>query len=144
MEVDPAFYNAAYNLARLDIAVAISSRPQAVCGDAGQGSEQRDAAACAGGTSFNTGGSQAEFTAAIGARSRRTDLRPARLALITFLVQKRDSKALAAAQSAQVMLPDDPAILNALSVSQLMADSIPQALETFNHLTRVPPGTDRG
>ena len=142
LEVDPAFFNAAYNLARLDIAdrnieAARKRYSQMLVKDPNSETlllAQAELLAA-------TGASQQEVAAAIerAVAANPTSAR-ARLALIGFLVQKRDTKAaLAAAQAAQAALPDNPQILNALGVNQVLAHENTQALETFKRLAQLQP-----
>ena len=142
MEVDPAFFNAAYNLTRLDLAernVDAASKRYAAMLAKDPNSETLLLAQAE--LLATTGAPRGEVTAILerAIAANPTSPRP-RLSLISFLVQKRDVKAaLAAAQSAQTALPDDPAILSALGSTQGVNGSITQAVETFKHLVRVQP-----
>ncbi len=142
LEVDPAFFNAAYNLARLDIAdrnieAARKRYAQMLAKNPNSEALLLAQAELLGAT----GASQQEVTTALerAIAANPTSARP-RLALIGYLVQKRDAKAaLAAAQAALAALPDNPQILNALGVSQLLANENTQALETFRRLVQLQP-----
>jgi putative PEP-CTERM system TPR-repeat lipoprotein len=142
MEVDPAFFNAAYNLTRLDLAErnfdAASKRYSAMLAKDPNNETLLLAQAELLAT---TGAPQGEVTAVLerAIAANPTSPRP-RLSLIAFLVQKRDTKAaLVAAQAAQAALPDDPAILSAVGSIQGVNGSTAQAVETFKHLVRAQP-----
>jgi len=142
MEVDPGFFNAAYNLARLDLAErdVDSARKRYAAMLAKDPNNETLLLAQAELLSV-TGAPKAEVAATLGQAitAQPTSSRP-RLALIAYHVQKRDIKAaLAAAQAAQAALPEDPAILNALGLAQGMNGSTTQSVETFKHLVRVQP-----
>ena len=65
---------------------------------------------------------------------------PARLALVTYSMRLGDTKAaLAAAQSAQAALPNDPRIIEALGNTQLATGDLNQALATFQRLVQLQP-----
>jgi len=142
LEIDPAFFSAAYNLARLDIAEGHVDAARKRYADMLAKDPNSETLLLAQAELLAaTGGSQQEVTALL---DRAIAANPAssrsRLALIGFLVQKRDTKAaLAAAQAAQAALPDDPAILSALGATQAASGANPEALETFKHLVRVQP-----
>ena len=142
LEVDPAFFNAAYNLARLDIADRNIEAARKRYAQMLAKNPKSEALLLAQAELLGaTGASQQEVTAALerAIAANPTSARP-RLALIGYLVQKRDTKAaLAAAQAAQAALPDNPQILNALGVSQLLAHENTQALETFRRLVQLQP-----
>src|SRR5207248_6240891 len=110
-KVDPAFFNAAYQLTRLDLAdrdvegarkryaVILAKDPKNETGLLAQAE-----------LLASTGASQTEVTAVIerAIAANPTSPRP-RLALIGYLAQKRDTKAsLAAALAAQVRRPETP------------------------------------
>ena len=64
----------------------------------------------------------------------------ARLALISYLVQTKDTKgALAAAQAARAAIPNDPRLLDALGLTQLATGETSQAITTFNALVTAQP-----
>ncbi len=142
LEVDPAFFSAAYNLARLDIAdrnVEAARKRYAQMLAKNPNSEALLLAQAE--LLGATGASQQEVTTTIerAIAANPASARP-RLALIGYLVQKRDTKAaLAAAQAAQAALPDNPQILNALGVNQLLAHENTQALETFRRVVQLQP-----
>lgn len=74
---------------------------------------------------------------AVGADPRSVS---ARLALIRFHGQARDSKAaLAAAQSAAAAIPDNPRIVEALGGAQLAAGDTQQAISAYNKLVVLMP-----
>src|SRR5258706_15945726 len=65
---------------------------------------------------------------------------PARLALVTYSMRQGDTKAaLAAAQSAQAALPNDPRIVEALGNTQLATGDLNQALAAFQRLAQLQP-----
>ena len=65
---------------------------------------------------------------------------PARLDFIKFLADSRNpGAALIAAQSANLAIPNEPRILDALGLAQLGNGDAPQALETFNKLAGLMP-----
>jgi putative PEP-CTERM system TPR-repeat lipoprotein len=142
LEIDPAFFNAAYNLARLDLAdrnveAARKRYAQMLAKDPKNEALLLAQAELLGAT----GASQQEVTATIerAIAANPTSAR-SRLALIGYLVQKRDNKAaLAAAQAAQAAVPDNPQILNALGVNQLLAHENTQAAETFRRVAQLQP-----
>lgn len=83
----------------------------------------------------------AEITAAI---QRAIAANPAsigpRIALVNYHARQKDWKsALAAAQAAQVAIPDAPQILEALGTVQQAAGEVNQALETWSRLARIQP-----
>jgi len=64
----------------------------------------------------------------------------ARVALVGFYTKQADLKAaLAAAQSAQTAMPNEPRIVEALGIAQVAAGELSEGLETFNKLTRMQP-----
>jgi len=64
----------------------------------------------------------------------------ARASLINYYMRSRDDKAaLAAAQDAQVALPNNPGIVQALGVAQLAAGETRQAIATFTRLVELAP-----
>jgi putative PEP-CTERM system TPR-repeat lipoprotein len=64
----------------------------------------------------------------------------ARLTLINFYLRSRDFRgALAAAQDAQVALPNNPSIVEALGAAQLAAGETQQAISTFARLVGMLP-----
>ena len=142
LEIDPTFFNAAHNLARLDIAdrnveAARKRYAQMLAKDPNSESLLLAQAELLGAT----GASQQEVTTIIESAiaANPASARP-RLALIGYLVQKRDTKAaLAASQAAQTALPDNPQILNALGVIQASAHQNTQALDTFRRLAQLQP-----
>lgn len=63
-----------------------------------------------------------------------------RLALIRYEASQHDGKAaIAAAQSALAVIPDNPQLLEALGSSQLVGGEANQAAETFKKLTQLQP-----
>lgn len=65
---------------------------------------------------------------------------PPRIALINFLARSRDPKAaLTAAQTANVAMPNEPRILDALGLAQLANGLANEAIETFNRLAAAMP-----
>ena len=63
-----------------------------------------------------------------------------RVAQISFLSQSRDQKAaLAAAQAANAVIPNEPKLLDALGLAQLAAGDATQAVETFKKLANAQP-----
>jgi putative PEP-CTERM system TPR-repeat lipoprotein len=86
-----------------------------------------------------TGRPQDEVTAAIdkAIAAAPTSAAP-RMALISYYSNLQDRKAaVAAAQSAQVALPNDAQVVEALGMTQLAAGEATQALETFRRLTQL-------
>jgi len=64
----------------------------------------------------------------------------ARVSLINFYMRSRDFKgALAAAQDAQAAVPNDPAMVQALGVTQFAAGETRQAIATFTRLAELLP-----
>jgi putative PEP-CTERM system TPR-repeat lipoprotein len=62
----------------------------------------------------------------------------ARVSLVNFYLRNRDQKsALAAAQEAQAALPNNPAVLQMLGVTQLAAGDTRQAIASFSRLTEL-------
>ncbi len=142
LEIDPSFFNAAYNLSRLDLAernveAARKRYAQMLAKDPNSETlllAQAELLAA-------TGASQQDVTAVLerAVAANPTSVRT-RLALIGYLIQQHDAKAsLAAAQAAQAALPDEPQILQALGVNQLLAKENAQALETFKRLVQLQP-----
>ena len=87
------------------------------------------------------GGSAQEVAAAIekAIAANRTAPVP-RLALIDQYLRNKDpKKAVASAQDALAVLPDNPEILDALGRAQLAAGESSQAISTYNQLTRLRP-----
>src|SRR4029453_11178244 len=142
MEVDPGFFNAAYNLARLDLAERdVDAARKRYAAMLAKDPNNETLLLAQAELLSATGAPKGEVAATLGQAiaAQPTSSRP-RLALIAYHVQKRDLKAaLAAAQSAQAALPEDPGILNALGLAQGMNGSTTQAVETFKHLVRVQP-----
>lgn len=64
----------------------------------------------------------------------------ARVAQISYLNQNRDQKAaLAAAQVADTVIPNEPRVLDVLGLAQLAAGEANQAVETFKRLSSLQP-----
>jgi putative PEP-CTERM system TPR-repeat lipoprotein len=64
----------------------------------------------------------------------------ARTSLINYLVQSRDAKAaVASAQTALGLMPNDPKLLDALGLAQLASGDTAQAIETFKKLAAALP-----
>jgi putative PEP-CTERM system TPR-repeat lipoprotein len=142
LEIDPKFFNAAYNLARLDLAdgnveAARKRYAEVLAKDPNNESALLGQAELLALTGAPAGDITAALERAVAANP--TSVRP-RLALIAFYDQKRDFKAgLAAAQAALVALPNEPLILNALGTNQTLAGENAQAIETFRKLSRLQP-----
>ena len=65
---------------------------------------------------------------------------PARVALVKFHSQNRDSQsALAAAKLAVAAMPNEPGIVDALGLAQIASGDTAQAIETFNKLALLLP-----
>lgn len=91
----------------------------------------------------NYGGSTQEVTDLIGKAiaANPGDL-VARLALIQYHLQKKDTKkALAAANDAVAAMPDRPEILDSLGRTQRLAGDPNQALSTYGKLATLQPGS---
>ena len=64
----------------------------------------------------------------------------ARMSLVNYSMRQGDTKAaLAAAQSAQAALPDDPRIVEAIGAAQLAAGDLNQAMAAFQRLAQLQP-----
>lgn len=69
----------------------------------------------------------------------------ARVSLVNFYLRNRDSKgALAAARDAQAALPNNPAVNEALGVTQLAAGDTVQAIASFMRLAELTPKSPQG
>lgn len=140
--IKPTYYPAAAGLAALDLA---EKKP-----DNAQKRFERIIAADTKNTSAllalaelraNFGGTAQEVTNLIGkAISANPNDLTARLALIQFYLQKKDTKqALLAANDAVAAMPERPELLDALGRTQQMSGDLNQALNTFGKLATLQP-----
>jgi putative PEP-CTERM system TPR-repeat lipoprotein len=140
LQIDPSYLPAATGLAGLDLleknVAQAKKRYESVLA-----ADPKNAAAmlAAAELSSRTGGTQEEFVGWINKAiaAKPTDV-AARLALISNYLRMRDGKkALAAAQDALAVIPDQPDILEALGRSQAVAGDTNQALSTFAKLSNL-------
>ena len=142
LQVDPKYFTAARNLALLDLQdrkpeEARKRYEQMLAND--PKSEPRLLALAE--LLALTGQPPDQVKAAIGrAITADPSSVPARLALVTYSMRQGDTKAaLAAAQSAQAALPNDPKIVEAVGATQVAVGDLNQALAAYQRLAQLQP-----
>jgi cellulose synthase operon protein C len=142
LTIQPNYLPAASNLARLDLAeknpAAARSRYESIVAkDPGN-----DGALLALAQIQSLAKAPADEVAATINRAIKANPNSvqARVALVGFHTKQADVKAaLAAAQSAQTAMPNEPRIVEALGIVQVAAGELSQGIETFSKLTRMQP-----
>ena len=141
LEIDPAYYTAAANLARMDMR---DKKPEDAKkrfeGVVAKDPKNTRALLALAGLRAQAGGSPDEVAALIGKAiaANPTDVE-ARLTLISLWIGKDPKKAVAAAQDALTALPDRPEILDAAGKAYRAAGDTNQALTTYNKLAQLRP-----
>ena len=142
LELNPTYLPAIANLARLDIAekkpADARKRFEAVIA---KDPKNEQALLALADVMARTGAPPAEIVATLQrAVTANPQSVPSRLALISFHLHAKDSKAaLSAAQDAAATLPTEPRIIGALAQAQEAAGETNQAIETWNRLAALEP-----
>lgn len=142
LSLDAAYFPAAFNLARLDLAdkkpQAAQARLEAVI-KAKPGHLQAMLALAD--LKSRVGAPAQEVTDLLASAARlNPNEAAAHVSLVNnHLINKRNEAAVAAAQQADAALPNQPAVLDALGRAQLAAGQQNQAMATFNKILAVQP-----
>ena len=142
LDISPTYLPAAVNLARLDIAEKKPADARRRIEElVAKDPKNAEALLELADIMARTGAPRAEIMATLQrAVTANPQSVPARVALISFYLRAKESKAaLSAAQEAVVALRNDAGILSALAQAQEGAGELNQAIETWNRLAAIEP-----
>lgn len=142
LKIDPTNFAASFNLARLDVRDRkLDSARQRFETILSKDAKNSQAALALAQLLTETGGHPSEIQGVLDrAVLASPELADPRIALISFYLRSGDSKrALAAAQEAQAVLPDNPAVIDALGLAQQAAGELNQAASSFVRLGQLLP-----
>jgi putative PEP-CTERM system TPR-repeat lipoprotein len=142
LELEPGYFPAAFNLARLDVqdknVEAAKKRFESILAKDPKNPQVLTSLAQ---LLAETGGKREEIQVLLErAVSGNPGLVEARIALVNFHLATRDvKKATAVAQDAQAAIPENPQILETLGMAQQASGEINQAITTFNKVVALRP-----